>query len=104
MRNPQEEKRKDIDEGGKEIKVGKESDNNFINLDDDEDEIKDDSNIIKKEEENINKNISDQLNNKPKSGFGYKINVNLDIMDLDCLITETISSLNVLLKFLLDNP
>ena len=78
MRNPQEEKRKDIDEGGKEIKVGKESDNNFINLDDDEDEIKDDSNIIKKEEENINKNISDQLNNKPKSGFGYKINANLD--------------------------
>ena len=77
MRNPQDEKKKGMDEGGKEIKVGKVSENNLINLDDDEDEIKD--NNIKTEVENNYNNINkDNLNNKSKSGFGYKINVNLD--------------------------
>ena len=81
MKNPQNEKKKGMDEGGKEIKVGKESENNLINLDEDEDEdeIKVNNNNIKTEVENNYNDINkDNLNNKPKSGFGYKINVNLD--------------------------
>ena len=83
MRNPQEEKKKEPNEGGKEIKIGKETSDNFINLDDDEDDIKDNNknnNNIINEENNYTK-ISEKTNNKPKSGYGFKININLDKSD-----------------------
>ena len=78
MKGPKEEKKKGMDDGGKEIKIGKEPDNNFINLDDEEDEVKDnfnnnnDKDIRKKEDiyGNINKNNNNKLNSK--------ITINLD--------------------------
>ena len=78
MKGPKKEKKKGMDDGGKEIKIGKEPDNNFINLDDEEDEVKDnfnnnnDKDIRKKEDiyGNINKNNNNKLNSK--------ITINLD--------------------------
>ena len=81
MKNSQEERKKGMDEGGKEIKVGQEKNNNFINLDDDEEEVKDNDNNIQKEDNNYSNINKDNSNNKPKSGFGYMINVNLDNTD-----------------------
>ena len=79
MKGPKEEKKKGMDEGGKEIKIGKEPDNNFINLDDEEDEVKDNSNNkkdidIKKNEDNYG-NINENKNNNK---FSSKISINLD--------------------------
>ena len=81
MKNSQEERKKGMDEGGKEIKVGQEKNNNFINLDDDEEEVKDNDNNIQKEDNNYSNINKDNSNNKPKSGFRYMINVNLDNTD-----------------------
>ena len=70
-----------IQEKREEIKVGKEKENNFINLDDDDDEdenknIDEDKN---KGEENKKENkTKDNLNNNQNCGFGFKININLD--------------------------
>ena len=63
-----------------EIKVQKEKDDNFINLDDDDDKdnnsINDNEKINNKEE---NKNeINENKNNNQSSGFGFTIKVNLD--------------------------
>ena len=81
MKSPQEEKKKGPDEGGKEIKIENEANNNFINLDDDEEDIKDKNDNEQKEENNYSKINNYNINNKSKSGFGYKINVNLDKSD-----------------------
>ena len=77
MKGPKEEKKKGMDDGGKEIKIGKEPDNNFINLDDEEDEVKDNSNNdkdIKKKEDNYG--IIDE--NKNNNKLNSKITINLD--------------------------
>ena len=77
MKGPKEEKKKGMDDGGKEIKIGKEPDNNFINLDDEEDEVKDNSNNdkdIKKKEDNFGIIDGNKNNNKLNS----KITINLD--------------------------
>ena len=77
MKGPKEEKKKEMDDGGKEIKIGKEPDNNFINLDEEEDEVKDNSNNdkdIKKKEDNYGIINGNKNNNKLNS----KITINLD--------------------------
>ena len=77
MKGPKEEKKKGMDDGGKEIKIEKEPDNNFINLDDEEDEVKDNSNNdkdIKKKEDNYGIIDGNKNNNKLNS----KITINLD--------------------------
>jgi len=77
MKGPKEEKKKGMDDGGKEIKIEKEPDNNFINLDDEEDEVKDNSNNdkdIKKKEGNYG--IIDE--NKNNNKLNSKITINLD--------------------------
>ena len=67
-----------IEDKKDEIKVGKENDNNLINLDE-EDDIKDNEDKINNEEKKDNKeDIDVGLGNNQNWGYGFKINVHLD--------------------------
>ena len=61
-----------------EIKVGKEKENNFINLDDDNESKNSDEDINKDDKKEEKNKINDNTNNNQNCGYGFKININLD--------------------------
>ena len=67
-----------IEEKKDEIKVGKEKENNFINLDDDDESKNSDEDINKEDKKEEKNKINDNTNNNQNCGYGFKININLD--------------------------